>query len=380
MRVGLLCPYSLTMPGGVQNQVMGLARALRRRGHEARVVAPCDGTPPAPFVTSIGSSVQNPSNGSIAPIAPAPSVQLRTIRVLWDERFDVLHLHEPFVPGPTLTASLLKPTPMVATFHAAGNEFAYRRVPGITRWGAARLDVRVAVSPEALATIEPYCDSPFTVLFNGIEGERFSSAVPWPTSGPTVFFLGRHEPRKGLDVLLRAVADLPPDTTVWVAGEGDDTDELKRRFPDPRIEWLGRIDDDERDRRMAGADVFCAPSRGGESFGVILLEAMAAGTPVVASDIPGYAKVATGSASGLGGAGSPEGACLAAELVAPDDPGALARAVTRILSDDRHAELLRTRGRARAAEFDLERLCDHYLEIYEAAVACHAGRAGTRRS
>jgi phosphatidylinositol alpha-mannosyltransferase len=369
MRIGLLCPYSLTIPGGVQNQVMGLARGLHRRGHEARVLAPCDGTPPAPFVTSVGSSVQNPSNGSIAPIAPDPPAQLRTIRALWDERFDVLHLHEPFVPGPTLTALLLKPSPMVGTFHAAGDQPAYRVMAPIVRWGAARLDVRVAVSPEALALVEPYTESPFTVLFNGIEARRFAEAEPWPTRAPTVLFLGRHEPRKGLDVLLQAVAELPEDTVVWVAGEGEDTAELRRRFPDPRIEWIGRIDDLERDRRMAGADVFCAPSRGGESFGVILLEAMAAGTPVVASEIPGYAKVAAGP--GPDGA-VPDGA--AAELVPPDDPAALARALVRVLSDRGRAEQLRARGRARAAEFDLEVLCEMYVGIYEVALQGQAHR------
>jgi phosphatidylinositol alpha-mannosyltransferase len=369
MRIGLLCPYSLTIPGGVQNQVLGLARVLRRRGHEARVLAPCDGTPPAPFVTSVGSSVQNPSNGSIAPIAPDPPAQLRTIRALWDEQFDVLHLHEPFVPGPTLTALLLKPSPMVGTFHAAGDQPAYKVMAPIVRWGAARLDVRVAVSPEALALVEPHTESPFTVLFNGIDARRFAEADPWPTEEPTVLFLGRHEPRKGLDVLLEAVASLPPDTKVWVAGDGEESDELQRRFPDPRIEWLGRIDDVERDRRMAGADVFCAPSRGGESFGIILLEAMAAGTPVVASDIPGYAKVADGSGSGG----------VSAELVAPDDPAALAAAILRLLSDAGRAEELRRLGRARAAEFDLEGLCDAYLDIYRVAADRHPGQRDVGR-
>lgn len=375
MRIGLLCPYSLTIPGGVQNQVLGLARALRRRGHEARVLAPCDGTPPAPFVTSVGSSVQNPSNGSIAPIAPDPPAQLRTIRALWDEQFDVLHLHEPFVPGPTLTALLLKPNPLVGTFHAAGDQPAYKVMAPIVRWGAARLDVRVAVSPEALALVEPHTDSPFTVLFNGIDSRRFAEADPWPTEEPTVLFLGRHEPRKGLDVLLQAVVELPAKVKVWVAGEGEETEALRRRFPDPRIEWLGRIDDAERDRRMAGADVFCAPSRGGESFGIILLEAMAAGTPVVASDIPGYAKVAAGP--GAGG--------TSAELVAPDDPRALAAAINHILADPARAEALRELGRARAAEFDLEGLCEAYLEIYRVATESHAadhvvGQGGSRRS
>ena len=367
MRVGLVCPYSLTIPGGVQNQVMGLAGSLRRRGFEARVLAPCDGVPPAGFVTPVGASVQNPSNGSIAPIAPDPAAQLRTIRALWDERFDVIHLHEPFVPGPTLTALLLKPAPLVGTFHAAGSQPAYKVLPPIVRWAASRLDVRVAVSADALSLVEPYCDSPFTVLFNGIEADRFAAADPWPTDGPTVFFLGRHEPRKGLDVLLRALPSLPPEVRFWIGGEGEDTAELRRRHPDPRIEWLGRVDDAERDRRIAGADLFCAPSLGGESFGIILLEAMAAGTPVVASDNPGYANVVSGR--------RPHGDLPSepvAVLVTPGDPQALGSAITKLLGDPDAAQRLRDRGADHAAHFDLERLCDHYVEIYRAVVAAHA--------
>jgi len=367
VRVGLVCPYSLTIPGGVQNQVMGLARVLRRRGHEARVLAPCDGPPPAPFVTSVGNSVLNAANGSIAPIAPDPAAQFRTIRALWDERFDVLHLHEPLVPGPTMTALMLKPAPIVGTFHAAGSQPAYTVAGGLVNWAASRLDVKVAVSRDALALVEPHVRGPWTLLFNGIDGARFAAAEPWPTEGPTVFFLGRHEPRKGLEVLLGAVGLLPPDARLWVAGGGEDTPELRRRFPDPRIEFLGRIDDAERDRRMAGADVFCAPSLGGESFGIILLEAMAASTPVVAGDIPGYAQVAAGPA--------PDGSVPAepaAVLVAPGDPSALATAITRVLTDREAAAELCRRGVARAALFDLEELCDRYLELYDLARRPHA--------
>src|SRR5690606_16612873 len=147
---------------------------------------------------------------------------------------------------------------------------------------------------------------------------------------------------------------------VWVAGEGPDTARLRERYRDDRIEWLGRIDDDERDRRLAAASVFCAPSLGGESFGVILLEAMAAGTPVVASSIPGYAKVAR-----PGGEGTP----AAASLVEPGDADALAAALRRVLDDPAEAERLRAAGECRAAEFDLELLCDRYLEIYGALVS-----------
>ena len=232
MRIGLVCPYSLSIPGGVQGQVLALARSLRRRGHEARVLAPCDGPPPELFVTPLGKSVPMAANGSMAPIAPDVPAQLRTIRALWDESFDVLHLHEPLVPGPTITATLLKPAPLVGTFHAAGSQPAYQALAPLVSWVGQRLDARIAVSEDALALVRGPVGGEFEVLFNGIEAERFRSAEPWPTEGPTVFFLGRHEERKGLEVLLRAVPSLPPDTRIWVAGTGPHTEELRRRHDD----------------------------------------------------------------------------------------------------------------------------------------------------
>lgn len=357
MRIGLVCPYSLSIPGGVQGQVLALARSLRRRGHETRVLAPCDGPPPELFVTPLGKSLPTASNGSVAPIAPDISAQMRTIRALWDERFDVIHVHEPLVPGPTVTTLLVKPAPLVGTFHAAGSQPAYQALAPMAAWFGQRLDARIAVSEDALALVHGAIRGEFEVLFNGIESERFRTAEPWPTTGPTVLFIGRHEERKGLATLLESVPRLAEDVTVWVAGEGPQTDELRQRHTDPRIEWLGRIDDDERDRRMAGASVFCAPSLGGESFGVILLEAMAAHTPVVASSIPGYTKVATA-----------DDGERSAVLVEPGDPAALAEALNRVLSDPGVAESLCVAGEVRSAGFDLELLCDRYLEIYQRVI------------
>lgn len=316
------------------------------------MVAPCDGPPPELFVTPVGKSIPTASNGSVAPVAPDLAAQMRTIRALWDEEFDVIHVHEPFAPGPTITTCMLKPAPLVGTFHAAGEQPAYRRLRGLARWGAKRIDVPVAVSDDAVGMIADIFDTDIHVLFNGIEAARFRDAEPWPSDGPTILFLGRHEERKGLEVLLQALPRLPDDVRVWVAGVGPQTDELKARFPDPRIEWLGRIEDDERDRRMRGASVFCAPSLGGESFGIILLEAMAAGTPVVASRIPGYAKVARTSDGD------------AAVLVEPGSHVDLADAILSVLTDQGLRGDLVDRGVARSDGFDLERLCDMYLEIY----------------
>src|SRR5205807_2468173 len=197
VRIGLVAPYSLTIPGGVQGQVMGLARALRSQGHEVRVLAPCDGAPP---------------DGGVA----------------------------------------------------------------------RRLSLRCAVSEDARATAEAALGGEYELVFNGIEVDRFAKASPWPSEGPTIFFIGRHEPRKGLATLLGALSGLPSSVRLWVAGDGPQTAALKAATAsDPRVEWLGRVDDEEAASRLRGADVFCAPSVHGESFGVVLLEAMAAHTAIV---------------------------------------------------------------------------------------------------
>jgi phosphatidylinositol alpha-mannosyltransferase len=357
VRVGVVCPYSLTVPGGVQAQVLGIGRALRARGHDVTVIAPCDGPPPEPFVTVIGTSILNPTNGSVAPIAPDLTTQLRTMRALRGERFDVVHLHEPLVPGPCATTLVMKPAPLVGTFHAAGDASDYQSYAWVARPLGRRLDEMVAVSNDARDMAEPTLGGRWTVLFNGVDVERFTAAEPWPRppGRRVVLFVGRHEERKGLAVLLDAVASLPDDVVVWVAGEGPQTDGLRARHrAERRIEWIGRINDAERDARMAAADVFCAPSIRGESFGVILLEAMAAGAPVVASGISGYTQVA----------GPLDGGERAALLPSPGDPSALAADLNRVLADGALAARLRAAGTVRAQRFSMERLCDEYLRLY----------------
>ncbi len=349
----MVCPYSLTVPGGVQGQVLALARGLRQMGHTVRVLGPCDGPPPDAGVTPLGRSIPTAANGSVAPLAPDPSAQLRTLRALADEDFDVIHLHEPLVPGPTLTTLLAKPAPLVGTFHAAGGSAAYRWLGPAVRRVARRLDHRVVVSADAQRMAESALGGEYTLLFNGIEVEQFAKATPWPTDRPTIFFIGRHEPRKGLAVLLEAVRALPDDVCVWVAGTGPETEELRARYGDnPCLQWLGRISDDEKAARLRGADVFCAPSLRGESFGVVLLEGMAAQTPVVASDLPGYSNVARAGADAL--------------LVPPGDPAALAGALSQVLADSTLAAELVASGEQRANEFSIERLAECYLEIYSA--------------
>jgi phosphatidyl-myo-inositol alpha-mannosyltransferase len=350
VRIGLVSPYSLTLPGGVQGQVLGLARAVRAKGHEVRVLGPCDGPPPDAGVTPLGVSLPTATNGSVAPIAPDISAQLRTIRALRDEDFDVIHLHEPFVPGPTQTAMLFKAAPLVGTFHAAGSALAYKWFSPVVRRVAGRLDVRCAVSQDALNAARDALGGTYELVFNAVDPAEFTAGDPWPTEAPTVLFLGRHEPRKGLGVLLEAFAGLPAETRLWVAGEGPETEALQRAHPDERITWLGRISEAEKVARLQGADVFCAPSLHGESFGIVLLEAMAAGTPVVASALDGYSRVARDGLDGL--------------LVPPGDAEALCRALMAVLGNPATAAELVASGRQRAAGYSMERLAGLYEEIY----------------
>jgi phosphatidyl-myo-inositol alpha-mannosyltransferase len=358
VRIGLVCPYSLTLPGGVQGQVLALARSLRALGHEVRVLGPCDGPPPDPGVTPLGDSIPTAVNGSMAPIAPDPSAQLRTIRALRDERFDVVNLHEPFAPGVTQTALLFKQQPLVGTFHAAGEIAAYRWLNPIVRWMAGKLDLRCAVSEDARAMAHHFAGGEYELVFNGVELAPYAAAPAWPKEEPTIFFLGRHEPRKGLAVLLEAMGEMPSGVRLWVGSDGPETEALRRQVAgDVRIEWLGRLSDREKVERLKAADVFCAPSLSGESFGVVLIEAMAACTAVVASDLPGYANVARAGRDAL--------------LVPPGDAAALGAALRRVLDDPGLAAGLVASGEQRAAEFSMARLAETYVGLFE--------RVATRR-
>ena len=358
LRIGIVSPYSLTVPGGVQQQVLGLARSLRAKGHEVRVLGPCDGPPPDAFVTPLGNSLPTAVNGSIAPLAPDASAALRTIRALNDEAFDVVHVHEPLVPGPSLTALLVKMAPVVATFHSAGESAAYRTFSRQLKWVASRIDIRVAVSKDAVELAQRYIGGDYEVLFNGIELGDYSTPSTSPREN-AIFFIGRHEERKGLSNLLEALAQLPPDVRLWIASDGPQTAELKIRFgSDSRIEWLGRISDSEKISRMGRASVFCAPSLHGESFGVVLLEAMAAGTPVVASNLDGYRNVATDDETAL--------------LVETGNVASLASALARVLVDPLLATRLTANGREHAQRFSMDALADRYIEMYERALHMEA--------
>jgi phosphatidylinositol alpha-mannosyltransferase len=271
------------------------------------------------------------ANGSIAPLAPDASAALRTLRVLDDERFDVVHLHEPLAPGPTLTAVLTHSAPTVGTFHAAGVSASYRLFKPVLRRWIDRIDHKVVVSKDALLLAQSHLGGDYEILFNGVEVEEIRAIEPFgtDTARPTVFFCGRHEERKGLRVLVEAFAGLDLDGELWIGSDGPD---------------------EEKFARLRRADVFCAPSLGGESFGVVLIEAMAAGTTVVASSIAGYQNVATDGEDAL--------------LPPPGDVRALRDALRLVLSDPAEAARLRTAGDRRAEEFDMRSLADEYLRIY----------------
>ncbi len=349
MRVAMVCPYSLTRPGGVQHQALGLTEALRGRGVDVRLIGPCDGPPPVPGVVSVGPSVAWETNGSVAPIAITGAVVARrTMSALRSIGPDVLHLHEPLVPGPTMTALLGATEPMVGTFHIAG-EFPLQ-------WGrpafgpmASRLDRMYAVSEAAASLAREMYHHDCEVLWNGIDLETPAVEAVADLSEPAVLFIGRHEPRKGLSVLLEAWDGIDRDATLWVAGTGPETEELRRRKV-RGVEWLGFISDADKAARLGAATVYCAPALGGESFGIVLLEAMAAGTAIVASEIDGYANVARPDQESL--------------LVPPDDADALRSALRRMLDEPGLRERLALAGRSRATEFSMKRLAGRYEEIY----------------
>ncbi len=366
MRVALLCPYSLSRPGGVQGQVLGLAAALSDAGHDAVVLAPVDDGTEVPALGAaglvrLGGSVALPANGSVAPVALGPRAALRAVRAVRDGAFDVLHLHEPLAPGPGYACLVASGLPKVGTFHRAGKSIAYTLLGPLARAMARRLAARCAVSDEARATAQRALGGTYDIIGTGIDLERFAAATPSVTSGPTVLFVGRHEERKGLGVLLEAAARLEQAVplTVWVAGEGPDTEWLRRRHPpSERIVWLGRVDDLELASRLAGAHALCAPALRGESFGVVLLEAMAARAAVVASDLPGYAAVVRGH--GL--------------LVPPGDVGALASALQTVAGDAARGTGLCAPAALdgafhHASQWAMPEVAQRYVAVYERVLA-----------
>lgn len=346
MHIALVCPYSLSTPGGVQAQVIALHRALGELGHEAVIIAPGG----AAGTARTGRAFSFRVNGSVAAMAPHPAAAIRTVRLLRRGGYDVVHLHEPLAPSITLAALFAHVAPTVGTFHAAGEHTPYRWFAAPLRRLARRLDVRVAVSESAAELAGRYLGGTYETLFNGIDTKPFS-AIGGKPAERTVMFIGRHEPRKGLAVLLDAVPLLPSDVTVLIAGDGPDTRRLRERYADDRVQWLGRLSEHDKTAYLRSASVLCAPSLRDESFGVVLLEAMACGTPVVASDLHAYRTVSNDGS--------------AAQLVPPGDVDALADALRRVIENRSVADALIASGYTVVQRYSISELARRYVEIYE---------------
>ncbi len=360
LRVGLVCPYSLDVPGGVQNHVRDLAEILLDRGVQAAVLAPSESEDLPAHVTSAGRAVPVPYNGSVARVSFGPVALARTRRWLRDGRFDVLHVHEPATPSLALLALASWSGPSVATFHTAMERSrAMTAAGGILRPAMEKLSAGIAVSDQARVRVGR---AGTVIVPNGIFVDRFQIA-PQRRSRVQVCFLGRFdEPRKGLSVLLAALPALLeacPELRVVVVGAGD---EGRARADVPphcqhALDFVGAVDDPTRAALLAGSDAYVAPHTGGESFGIVLVEAMAAGTPVVASDLSAFDAVLEQGRWG--------------ELFAAGDPEDLTRALVSVLSDPkslRRAEEARVAVRA----YDWSVVADQVIRVYDAVI----GRAG----
>ncbi len=367
----MVCPYDLSVPGGVQAQVSGLAEALQREGVSVTVVAPAASgeTPPDGCdLIRVGRSVRIAVNGSEAPVAPGLVAMTRTVAALRRLRPDVVHVHEPFVPGSSLAALATGTHPIVGTFHRAGTDVVYRAEGVLLGPLARRIDAAVAVSEAARATALHVLGRRLeirSVIPNAVDLRHFENVrqtCAHDRADPLrIVFVGRHEERKGLVVLLEAFRllgnpGLCPGRPcrLLVVGAGPETGRLTERYgADDAIEWLGPVDDVKKARLLGRADVFVAPSTGGESFGVVLLEAMAAGATVIASDLPGY-RLAAGDA---------------AVLVPAGDAGALAGALASLLGDRRERERLAGLGGERVRGFSMDAIAERYQQLYASLLA-----------
>ncbi|MCC2333165.1 glycosyltransferase family 4 protein [Cellulomonas wangsupingiae] len=369
MRVGIVCPYSFDVPGGVQFHVRDLAESLIGRGHDVSVLAPAaDDTPVPPYLVAAGRAVPVHYNGSVARLTFGPVTARRVRRWLAAGRFDVLHLHEPVTPSLGMLALWIADGPVVATFHTSITRSRSLQVAyPLVRQSLEKISLRIAVSEDARRTLVEHLGGDAVVIPNGVWVDTFADAGTDPRwtgtpQAPTVAFLGRlDEPRKGLAVLLRAVPavlDAYPGARFLVAGSGETGEEQARELLGARagaVEFLGSVSEQDKARLLASADVYCAPQTGGESFGIVLVEAMSAGTAVVASDLGAFARVLDDGDAGV--------------LFRTGDSADLGATLVRVLADD----ALRARVSARASHvvgrYDWSAVTDQVLAVYEMAVA-----------
>jgi phosphatidyl-myo-inositol alpha-mannosyltransferase len=344
VRIALACPYALDAPGGVQGHVVQLARHLRGRGHETLVLAPGWSRPEEPGVVVVGRPVRIRFNGSVAAIAPDPLTRWTIRRALTAFRPDVVHVHEPFSPSTGMFAAQVADAPVVATFHAyADRARVVTLAAPLLRRVWRRLAVRIAVSNAAAEFASRHFSGPVRIVPNGVDVELFAAATPATLpAGRRLLFVNRLEPRKGFDVAVRAFGMLAPevpDLRMVVVGEGAEQRTIEQLPPSirSRVLMLGRVPHAALAPYHAAVDLFVAPAVGGESFGIVLVEAMAAGLPVIASDIPGYREVVRDGIEGI--------------LIPPRDPPALAAAVRRLLDRPEEMARLGEAGRRRAERY-----------------------------
>ncbi|OBF80215.1 alpha-(1-2)-phosphatidylinositol mannosyltransferase [Mycobacterium sp. 852002-51163_SCH5372311] len=361
MRIGMVCPYSFDVPGGVQSHVLQLAEVMRARGHEVSVLAPASPDVSLPdYVVSAGRAIPIPYNGSVARLQFSPAVHGRVRRWLAEGDFDVLHLHEPNAPSLSMWALRVAEGPIVATFHTSTTKSLTLAVfQGVLRPWHEKIVGRIAVSDLARRWQMEALGSDAVEIPNGVDVESLASAPlldGYPRPGKTVLFLGRYdEPRKGIAVLLDALPRLVErfsDVQLLVVGRGDE-DQLRAQAGElvQHIRFLGQVDDAEKASAMRSADVYCAPNLGGESFGIVLVEAMAAGTPVVASDLDAFRRVLCDGEIG--------------RLVPVGDGAALADALVAVLENDVLRERYVAAGTQAVGRYDWSVVASQIMRVYE---------------
>lgn len=369
LRVGIVCPYSFDAPGGVQFHVRDLARALRAAGHEVSVLAPAaEHTPVPEFVVPAGRAVPIRYNGSVARLAFGPVTARRVRRWLAEGRFDVVHLHEPMTPSVSLLALRYAEVPVVATCHTSmSRSRALRAAFPLAGPVVEKLAARIAVSEDARRTVVDHLGGDAVVIPNGVYTRDFAAVPPRPEwqgtpEAPTIAFLGRlDEPRKGLDILLTAAAtilDRMPHTRFLVAGSGTAARERVRAALGERadaVELLGRVTDEEKASLLASVDLYVAPQTGGESFGIVLVEAMSAGAVVVASALGAFRRVLDDGAAGA--------------LFGTGDPEALAAEVLALAGDPERRERYRARARDVVRQYDWSVVTGQVLAVYETVLS-----------
>ena len=363
LKIGIVCPYSWDTPGGVQNHIRDLAEFLIDAGHEVSVLAPAIDENKLPdYVVNAGKPISIPYNGAVARVLFGPVAFARVRQWISQGDFDLLHLHEPAIPSISLLACWAADGPMVGTFHAAAKRQKIIFAIGpILEPAIEKLSARIAVSEAARLTLTDHLDTDAVIIPNGIYANRYTEGKrieKW--SGNTIGFIGRfEEPRKGLSVLVDAlpvISRFAPDVKVLVAGPGDPADVIEDIDPQlrQRFEFLGKISEDEKADFMSSVAVYVAPNTGGESFGIILAEALAGGACVVASDIPAFDDLL-----GQGEFGA---------LFESESATELAKVVIDLLRDENKRKELSSRGKERAKLFDWTVVAQQIYSVYEMSI------------